>query len=295
MALNELEGKVLTIRDQLEQARITIETSGYRDIVSTTDKNSLDTYKLNINTAYSNLLTAKADIALAKANADDAINSARSTVFNLENQLDVSQNGLYEAQVKEARAKVQLLMEQIRDVTLKSPVDGKVVRVNKKAGETAQAGSLDPVVSVLPLIPFEVDADIYEEDVVLVSVGNNVDIYLIPFPEKIFKGKVVSIDPAEKAIEGVIYYEVNIAFEEEIPESLKPGMTADVNIKTGTKQDVIIIPEDAITRHNGKSTVNVSKNGRIQEREVILGLEGTDGMVEIISGLQVGEKVVIEQ
>ena len=67
---------------------------------------------------------------------------------------------------------------------------------------------------MLPQSPFQVAVDIYEEDIVKVKIGNPVDIKLTAFPDKIFKGKVIAIDPAEKIIEGVVYYEVTIDFEE---------------------------------------------------------------------------------
>ncbi|OHA71133.1 MAG: hypothetical protein A3H01_00335 [Candidatus Wildermuthbacteria bacterium RIFCSPLOWO2_12_FULL_40_9] len=294
-ALDELGDEIIAVRNQLEQARITIETSSYRSIVSNTDKSSLDAHKSNINGVYSDFVAAKADISLAEVIAQAAINSAESTVYSLENQLDVDRDGLYESQVNEARLRVRLLAEQIEDATLKSPVDGQVARVNKKAGETAQPADLEPVISVLPLIPFEVETDIYEEDVVKINVGNPVDISLVPFPDKIFAGMVVAIDPAEKIIDGVIYYEVNIVFVDDVPQNLKPGMTADVNIRTGLREGVIIIPEEALSSDNGKKTVQVMKNRKIEEREIRVGLEGSDGMVEVLSGLQEGEKVVIRQ
>lgn len=294
-ALNNLADEILTIRDQLESARGTIETSNYRDIVSTTDKSSLDTHKSSMNSLYSDFVGAKSEIAVAEATAKAAINSAEATISSLENQLDVNQNGLYESQVNEAKSKVQLLIDQINDATLKSPVDGQVARINKRVGETAQPGEVNPVVSVLPSIPFEVQADIYEEDVVSITLNDQVDIDLIPFPDRLFRGKVLLVDPAEKIIDGVIYYRVTIVFEDEVPSTLKSGMTADINIKTGMSNNVLIVPEEAINKDNGKDTVRVKNGRRIETRDIALGLEGSDGMVEVLSGLKEGEKVIIEQ
>jgi len=185
------------------------------------------------------------------------------------------------------------LENQIEDTVLRSPVDGQVTKINKRVGEQVQPMLKDPVISLLPVAPFEVEVDIYEEDIVKINVGNSVDIVLTPFPDEILKGKVVSIDPVEKLIEGVVYYEITIDFEDP-PEKLKPGMTADVIIKTASRENVLVIPEEAIEKKDGKVIVQVFIGKTPQEREIEIGLIGSDDMVEVISGLKEGEEVVIK-
>jgi HlyD family secretion protein len=124
------------------------------------------------------------------------------------------------------------------------------------------------------------------------EIGNEVEISLVPFPDEIFKGRVILIDPAEKLVEGVVYYEATVAFET-IPEGIKSGMTADLEIKTASREDVLIIPEDAVQEKEGKTIVEVSREGNIEEREIETGLLGSDDMVEVVSGLEEGEKVIL--
>lgn len=114
----------------------------------------------------------------------------------------------------------------------------------------------------------------------------------MPFQIKFFEGRVVSIDPAEKIIEGVVYYEVTIDFEGKLPEGIKPGMTADIEITSASKENILVIPEEAIKKEDGKNFVKVYKNGKIEKREIKVGLKG-DGKVEVVSGLKEGEKIIL--
>jgi multidrug efflux pump subunit AcrA (membrane-fusion protein) len=145
---------------------------------------------------------------------------------------------------------------------------------------------------MIPDNPFQITVDIYEEDVVKLAIGNAVEIKLTAFPDKIFKGKVVSIDPAEKIIEGVVYYEAKIELED-YPETIKPGMTADLTIKTVTKENVLAIPGAAIEEKDNKTTVQVFKKRHLETREIEIGLKGSNDIVEVISGLEEGEEVAI--
>lgn len=277
--LGEIINGVITIRDITENPL-------YRNVVSSTAKTSLDTQISNINTARSQLLTVEGTIARAKDELLIKKAPPREEDINL-----------YKAQVEQAKAQIELLKNQISEATLKSPIAGIITEINKKIGETVQAALGNSVISLIPLHPFEIKVDIYEGDIVKIKIGNPVEISFVAFPEKIFKGKVANIKPTEKVKEGVVYYEVTIIPEEELPSEIKPGMTADVKIKTATKENVLIVPQEAIQEKDGKKIIQISKNsknGKIEEREVEVGLKGNNDMIEIISGVQEGEKVLIK-
>lgn len=282
---------LINTKDALETVRNVAETGAYRDIVPSLERTSLDTQKLNIITANSNIVSSQQNISTIKINNATNINTATSRVNEIENQLKENQEGLYQAKIKQAEAKIALLQNQIQDSLLKSPTKGQITGIEIKEGEIVQPGQL--VIYFLPANPFQIKVDIYEEDVVKLSVGNEVDITLTAFPEKILKGKLVSIDPAEKLVEGVVYYEATIDFQD-YPEGIKPGMTADVIIKPLSKNDVLVIPGAAIEQKNGKTIVQVLKGKDFEEREIEIGLKGSDNMVEVISGLSEGEEVVIK-
>jgi HlyD family secretion protein len=295
LALSQTIDQLSIISEALRIIRQTCEKPNYSDEVSSTAKTSLDTQRVDINTALTNL-----------TNSQQAVVSAKLAIESAEGQLQAAQDeltlltspprwediDLYEAKVTQAQFQVASLENQVQDTFLKAPVKGQITSIEKRVGETVTSITQDAVMVLLPAVPFEIKVDIYEEDVVKMEVGNEVEISLVPFPEETFKGRVISIDPAEKLVEGVVYYEATVTFET-IPEGIKSGMTADLEIRAASREDVLIIPEDAVQEKDGKTIVEVDREGNIEEREIGVGLLGSDDMIEVISGLEEGEKVIL--
>jgi len=302
IALSEVNNALNTIRNVCDE-------TNYQNTVTQTDKDALDTQKGYILTALTNTANAQQTIASTKATNAVNLNTAQNKVDTAQGSLNSAQDelkellapprqedvNLYQSQVSQAESQLQLLESQLRESVIKSPVDGQIVEVKKRVGEIVQPTAQDVAIIILPSIPFEIEVDIYEEDVVKIKIGNPVDISLVAFPDQKFDGKVVSIDPAEKLIDGVVYYKTVVAFEK-MPEGIKPGMTADLIIKTASKENVLIVPEEALQEKEGKTIVQVARNGNgknVENREVEVGLKGSNYQVEIISGLKEGEKVVL--
>jgi RND family efflux transporter MFP subunit len=294
-SLFQTKSELSKIFNALKVIRETCEEPNYRNVVSSTNKTSLNTQRTNINTASTNIADAQQTITSKKL----AVDTAEGNLQAAEDDLALAAASpraedidYYQAQVDQAQSQVRILENQIQDANLKSPVSGQITEIKKRVGELVQPSLQDAVITFLPADPFEIEVDIYEEDVVKVKIGNLVDISLVPFPGEIFQGKVISIDPAEKLIEGIVYYKVIITFEE-MPEGVKPGMTADIVIKTESRENVLIIPEDIIQKKDSKQIVEVFKDGVAEDREIEIGLVGTNEMVEVISGLEEGEEVIL--
>lgn len=302
-AISEVKEVLKDTRDALEVIRNMTETTLYRNTVSSADKTSLDNQKTYINTVYTDLLAAQQNISSTKITNETNINTAEASMSTAEAKLQKAQDelnlkkagptkeniDLYSAKIKQAQANVSLLYNKINEAVLKSPIQGQVTEINKREGETAQ--TTDSVISFLPEGPFQVEVDIYEEDIVYVRVDNFVRISLPAFPDEILGGRVISIDPAEKLIDGVVYYEVNIIFSAE-EENIKPGMTADIVIETNKKENVLVISRVALKKINGEKIVRVFKKGKAEDRGIEIGLEGNE-YIEVISGLAEGEEVII--
>ena len=303
IAIFETKDALSDTKQALEAVRDAAETITYRDTVSSSDKTSLDNQKTYINTVYTDLVAAQQNISLTKITNETNTNTAEASVSTAgaklqkaQDELDLKKAGptqenidLYSAKIKQAQAKVSLLYNKINEAVLKSPIQGQITEINKREGETVQ--TTDSVISFLPEGPFQVEVDIYEEDIVDVKVDNFVRISLPAFPDEVLEGRVISIDPAEKLIDGVVYYEVNIIFSTE-KENIKPGMTADVVLETDKKENVLIVARVALRKINGEKIVRVFKKGKAEERKIEIGLEG-DEYVEVISGLVEGDEVII--
>lgn len=295
-ALSTMRDSLKTTFDGLEVIRAVIDDSVvYKNNVSSSDRTSLDTLKTNANSAMVNIVASQQAISSGKS----SLETARTSMEEAENRLSLITAesrqvdiDLYQAQIRQAEARVLLYQNQLSQSRLTSPLSGKIAEINKRVGELVQPALQDAVMVILPEIPYEIKADIYEEDVVKIAIGNPVDITLVAFPGKTFAGRIVSVSPAEKLVDEVVYYEVIIGLDE-APEGIKPGMSADIVIKTNSKDNVLIVPEEAIMINDARNFVEVFVDGRIEERDVEVGLEGSDDMVEIISGLGEGEKVIL--
>lgn len=293
-AISEMRRALDTASGALGIIRGACEAPLYQSRVSSTDKTSLDTHRTNINTALTNITNSQQNISsmkLSQASAEGALNKAQNELSKLKAPPRQEDIDLYQSQVKQAQAKVNILNVQIQDSTILVPTAGQITKVNKRTGEIVQA--TETVISILPRSPFQIEVDIYEEDIVKVKIGNPVDIKLTAFPDRTFQGKVITIDPAEKLIEGVVYYEINIDFEEAPPE-IKPGMTADITVKTDLRENVLTVPKTAIEKKDDQVIIQILKDKKIEERQIQIGLEGSNDLVEVISGIQEGEEIVIK-
>jgi multidrug efflux pump subunit AcrA (membrane-fusion protein) len=141
--------------------------------------------------------------------------------------------------------------------------------------------------------------DVPETDVVKVKVNDEAEITLDALgPDVKFKGKVLTVDPASTEIQDVVYYAVKVAIEDSGNETIKPGMTADVLVSTDSRSNVLFIPSRAVltrTETDEKYVRVLLKDGKVEERTVKLGLKADDGKVEVLSGLNEGEEIVLRE
>ena len=101
------------------------------------------------------------------------------------------------------------------------------------------------------------------------------------------------VDPAETIIDGVPTYKTTLEFVEE-NQNIKSGLTANIDILTAEKSDVLNIPQRAIIRTNNNKTVRILKDANeVQEVIVTTGIRGTNGNIEILDGINVGDKIII--
>ncbi|HSE24224.1 MAG TPA: efflux RND transporter periplasmic adaptor subunit, partial [Pyrinomonadaceae bacterium] len=172
--------------------------------------------------------------------------------------------------------------------SLNSPISGIVIERNGTIGATV--GSDANVFKIIDISRVWIDANIFEKDLDRVRRGQAVNISVPAFPGVSFSGKVILIssvvDPETRTVK----------VRTEVPNSdgrLKPDMFANVRIITDLHRTAISIPQAAVLDDRGKSIVFVNEAGGYQKRPVTVGIQG-DGRVEIIEGLQAGDKVVVK-
>lgn len=252
----------------------------------------LDTAKSTINTQRSNISNAIVSLTSIKATLEDA-----QTKLNLKKSGATKEEiELAQSQVKEAEASLNLIKEQIKKSYIIAPFDGIVGGTeNSKVGEYVVAGNA--AVSILSTNNFQIEADITEIDIPKIKIGDPANITFDALgKDMIWQGYVVGIESSSKTIEGVVYYKVTIDFNEgQKLENIKSGMSANIDVITGKKQNILILSQRLIYEKDGQKFIKILKDDKtIEEREIKTALSG-NGLVEIASGAQEGEKVLIEK
>lgn len=266
----------------------------------------VDTYQAAVNTANNTLTTARTNLSTAMASKDVQLASSRANVDNALGSYNLAKAQLdyktaaprtvdvsyYRAQVAQANASLQYYKSQLEDYVLKAPTDGKITFVNYSVGE--QTSLTKPVVSMLGKNKFYVEVDIPESDIAKVKVENSVSITLDAYSDDIkFNGRVILVYPAETVIQDVVYYKVKVEINESTYE-VKSGMTANCDILTASRENVLVMPYRALQEDdNSRQFVKVLVDGKPVEKDVTVGLRGDEGEIEVLSGLSVGEKVII--
>ena len=185
------------------------------------------------------------------------------------------------ADMRQVQALISVQMERLSDYTLTAPMDGVVLRRDGEIGEIAEVGQTLFRVGVPK--PLQVVAEVNEEDIPRVQVGQQVLFRTDAFANRRLEGKVREITPMGDPVAKT--YRIRIALPDDTP--LLIGMSVEANIVTREKPDALLIPADAV---QGDS-VFVVDGDRARRRAVEIGIRGTR-MVEVLSGLKQGERVI---
>ena len=261
------------------------------------DENPTKTNKLTLTTAENNLKSAKEarDTAEQQANLNEteAQNGVDAADAHLDTaKSDYAQNSR-DADVASARANYDIALNNLSRAVLKAPANGIITEVNDKKGDILGTGVIKESFAKMISGDLMIEAQIPESDILKIKNDLKADFTLdaLGTDEK-FTGRVIEIFPAATVSGDVITYKVKFAIDN--PDSrFKDGMTANLDIKTAEKDDVLKVPLRAIKTESDHKYVDVLKDNNQTERvEVTTGLEGDEGMVEIKSGLKEGDKAV---
>jgi RND family efflux transporter MFP subunit len=155
-----------------------------------------------------------------------------------------------------------------------------VLRRDGEIGEIAEVGQVLFRVGVPA--PLQVVAEVNEEDIPRVRVGQTVLFRTDAFAGQQLEGKVREITPMGDVAAKT--FRIKAALPDDTP--LQPGMSVEANIVTRQKPNALLIPADALQG----SAVFVLQGSRARKREIRIGIRGTR-QVEVLSGLKEGERV----
>jgi RND family efflux transporter MFP subunit len=174
------------------------------------------------------------------------------------------------------------LEAQMKSSEIKAPIDGLLTNIQTVDGElVADGNELFTVSSRKNYVRGEVN----EEDVGEVKPGMKARVQLYAYRNKQFGAQVSSIQPA--ADPETQRYTIVLQLENP-PDNLMAGMTGEMNIITGTHENVLIVPTRALLVDQAL----IVKRGTIHGRTVKVGFRTLD-FTEVVSGLSLGDHVVV--
>jgi len=203
-----------------------------------------------------------------------------------------------EAQLKQARISLEIAQEDLLNATVRSEVDGKVLAVELDPGDTVvpsvQGREGNVIMIVGDTTSILVGCEIGEDLIGVLEEGMPVDFDLSFIKDRKVKGRITRISHFGRPnSNGVVMFPMEMELTEDIGEP-RLGSTAKGTIVASRKENVLALPVVAVSAREGKKVVKkLLPGGKTEEVEVQTGI--SDGRsVEIISGLEEGDKVVAE-
>jgi HlyD family secretion protein len=194
-----------------------------------------------------------------------------------------------EAQVEQAKIRLELAEVALQSATLTAPFAGVVTERNVAVGERVSGGQ--QIVTLSDLSTLYLAAEVDEVDVGRVEVGQQVTVTLDAFPTQPFTGTVVVLGAATIPQRGTTLYPAKIMLA---PTSLRLrlDMSAEAQIRTADETEVLLLPQTAIRYAENQPYVLVQRNGQAEQQIVTLGATD-DRNVAILAGLNEGDVVVL--
>ncbi|UJF23780.1 efflux RND transporter periplasmic adaptor subunit [Suttonella sp. R2A3] len=279
------------------------------EIDASTQINSQNTARAQLQSREAELLTAQANLRQAQQNYDrqkallargavakEVLEQANTALQSATSAVEQAKAGIQQSQIDVNTAGLNLGYTSVN-----APIDGTVIAVVVEKGQTVNAVQNVPtLVKIAQTDHMRVKAEISEADVSRVSTGMPAYFTLLG-DSKRFNGTLASIDPAPlhvsnntSASETAVYYygKMDVANPEQL---LRIGMTANVHIITNQAKNVLLIPLTAVREGDeGASSVQVMVDGKPQAQAITTGID--DGIrVQVIDGLQEGDEVVVSE
>ncbi|MFH1484083.1 MAG: efflux RND transporter periplasmic adaptor subunit [Chloroflexota bacterium] len=284
------------------------------DILSGADPKDVKLREEQLASAQASLVSAQAQLDDILAGADpkdvrlreEQLASAQASHASAQAQLndilkgpDLKEVELREAQLRAAQDSLDQARESLSRATITAPFDGVVAATNFRAGEYAPANAA--VFVLVDTSRLEVEALVDEQDIPKIRPGQEARTVLDALPTVTFQGQVKAIAPLAQRQAGLINYRVLLSLEgPRSPDgavqagiTLREGLTVTAEILVDKRENVLLVPNRALSRRGQERVVKVVAGERLEERVVVAGPSDGD-YTEITSGLKEGEKVQVE-
>jgi macrolide-specific efflux system membrane fusion protein len=265
-SIRESEATLQQLQAQLQQAlaeqqlaEVTLQRNRELAKVQAVSRQDLDQFATNLAVKKAQVATTRAEIAKNQASLDTA--------------------------------KINLAYTRIE-----APMDGDVVQITTLQGQTVIAAQQAPnILTLADMSTMLVKAQVSEADVIHLKPGLKAWFTVLGDPSKRFDGALKDIQPTPEKVNNAIFYYAR--FEVPNPQGLlRLQMTAQVHIQLAGVSDALVIPLAALGDQiaDNRYHISVLKQGKEEKREVTIGIRNNVD-VQIVSGLQAGEEVIVSR
>jgi HlyD family secretion protein len=216
---------------------------------------------------------------VAKANDDLAQNSLRQRTW--ENDI-----ALAEAQVRQAKATLDLNKVLLANLVILSPMNGGITKRHVDPGTMVKDTS--PILTLMDLGQVKMVVNVIEREFIRLQKGQSVQVAVMAFPDRTFQGRIAIITPALDMQSRTAEIQITIPNPGYI---LNPGMFGKVEILLRSDPKATMVPIQALIKGEDREFVYVLKDGKVHQRPVQKGIS-KDTVVEIARGVRPGEQVV---
>src|SRR5439155_3736429 len=194
-------------------------------------------------------LQRKESLAAEKLVSPEELDQARTQRNSDKARVDSNRE-----EVEREMAAVQVSEDYLRKTRFDAPIDGTITQLSIERGEIAVIGTMNNpgtvILTVADLARMKVEADVDETDVSTVTLGQSAEVKVDALPDTTLTGRVSDIANSP-TIEDVATQEQQTNFKVDVmidnpPRMLRPGMTADVEIKTATRDSVLTVPIQSV-------------------------------------------------
>lgn len=195
-----------------------------------------------------------------------------------------------QAQLQLADAGIAAAQARLAQTRLRAPADAQVLLRQVESGQIVQPGKA--LLTLALQGPTRLSAQVDERFLDQLALEQPAAVLADAYPGRRFAARVLSIAPAVDPQRGAI--EVKFALVGDAPAFLREDMTLSIEVETGRRPRALVVPVAALTvgADPTRATLRVVQDGRIEQRDVRLGLR-TLGAAEVRAGLSEGDEVVL--
>ncbi len=221
---------------------------------------------------------------IAKAEFDSAVATFKVAEGRYQDAYEEIRNR--QGVLAQRRSEVALARQQLKDTAVVAPIDGIVQEKRTSVGEYLAAGA--PVVNIVRMDPLRLKAEIPERESRTVHSGQNVRV-TVEGDTNVYTGKIMRLSPVIAEQNRMLLVEADVRNN----GKLRPGSFAHAEIVTNDAKMAVTVPNSAIVTFAGIEKVITVQNGKAVEKPITTGRR-TAEFTEIVSGINVGEKVIVD-